>query len=621
MILTWEKRKDGKGHMLFCDGAPACLAQAAKDAEDSFEELEEGVFRWTRRTKTPVSDMCMRLVGQEYMRFGLVPAISYNGNDWGAKLDYVGFRDAQTGLPWRFAYHRAAIPGATYSEGDSLGVAMFLNDIQNEASCSLYPVEGKAVHEMLWPMQEGPRVYHQKRDWREATRALMPAVDTFCVIIVLSLTNAPRSGFTKMLDVAWRRWYHAVAPTFSNGRHWDLGIQYAKLLYTKEPDGFAGFNIGLAWEGGEWRKRPRNKYEIGWCGQNASYANSLIYHGLTRKDPQAVSMGLEVLDAWMAARLPGGLVRTHYDDNAFTQGHPKTVDACNLGAAALQLMEGYDLAKRAGKDRPEYLAAAQAVCDFALSAMEAGGRIGKSWLEADLSPAVREGTVGAFLTMALAAGAKRFSSPAYLEAAQRSYRYYIRELYDQGFTTAGALDIYCVDKESAIPLLRAGILLHAATGLGEYLDAALRAAWYLSTWQWHYSRPYPKDSLLFELHYDTFGGTAVSTTHQHHDPYALCYVLELIDLALLTGEESWARRAQAIWRNGQQLVSDGTLRVDGKLRPAGSQDEGMAYTDWGPVNEPTQWLVAWPGAFRLEVLRKISEAQGEKKAAYMNWIK
>jgi hypothetical protein len=47
----------------------------------------------------------------------------------------------------------------------------------------------------------------------------------------------------------------------------------------------------------------------------------------------------------------------------------------------------------------------------------------------------------------------------------------------------------------------------------------------------------------------------------------------------------------------------------------------MAYTEWGPVNEPTQWLVAWPGAFRLEVLRRIKSAQGKKKAAYINWIK
>ena len=621
MDKAWVKQTDGSGIMLYQDGVPVCLAEAAKGAEDSFELLEEGVFRWIRLTSSPVQDMCMRLCALEPFRYGMVPAVSYNGNDWGAKLDYVGFLDVETGLPWRFGYHRTSIPGATYSEGDRFGVAMYLNSAQPEASCSLYPKNGTAVHEMLWPLQEGPRIYHQKKDWREATYAAQAPCDTFSVIVILNTIYTPRSAWHKLLDVAWRRGYKAISPSFHNEQLWDLGIHYAKLLYSEELDGFAGFNIGLAWEEGAFRKRSQHKYEIGWCGQNASFANSLLFHGLNLGDASALTMGIHVLDAWIGSRLPSGLIKTHYDDNAFTQGFGKTVDACNLGTAALQFMEAHDLAKQAGIDRPDYLAASRSICDFALSVMDPAGNIGKSWLEKGLSPAVREGTVGAFLTMALAAGGKRFSADAYLEAAQRSFRHYIKELYDQGFTTAGALDIFCVDKESAIPLLRAGMMLYEATGLPEYLHAARQAAWYLSTWQWHYSRVYPKNSLLNKLHYDTFGGTAVSTTHQHHDPYALCYVLELIDLSLLTGEETWAQRAQAIWRNGQQCVSDGSLEVDGKLRPAGSQDEGMAYTAWGPVNEPTQWLVAWPGAFRLEVLRKMATAKGEKQKEYLFWIK
>ncbi|MCE5343559.1 MAG: hypothetical protein LLF96_08280 [Eubacteriales bacterium] len=613
------KRVEG-GTVLCLNGAPVCLAEALQGAEDTFTLLEEGVFRWTRRTKQPLTEMCMRLCPLESMRYGMVPAVSYQGNDWGAKLDYVGFIDQETGLPWRWAYHRVSIPGATYSEGASFGVAMYLDAGQTDASCSLYPGNGKAVHEMLWPIQEGPRVYHQKHDWRAATCATIPPHDTFSVLVVLSAVGAPRSGWKKLLSLAWKRSSQNVSPTFSNSSLWDLGIQYAKLLYSEEPDGFAGFNIGLAWEKDAFCKRSQNKYEIGWCGQNASYANALLYHGLTHADTDAVSMGIRVLDAWMAARLPCGLMKTHYDDNAYTQGFAKTVDACNLGMAALQMMEAFDLARQAGMNRPEYLASARAICDFAVSVMGLDGRLGKSWLEADLSPAVREGTVGAYLTMALAAGADRFSSQDYLAAAQKSYQYYIRELNDQGFTTAGALDIYCVDKESAIPLLKAGLMLFGATKSPGYLEAACRAAWYLSTWQWHYSRVYPKGSLLSKLHYNTFGGTAVSTTHQHQDPFGLYYVPDLVELALYTGDETWSQRAQAIWRNGQQCVSDGTLIVADKLRPAGSQDEGMAYTEWGPVNEPTQWLVAWPGAFRLEVLRKMRMAQGEKKAAYDAWI-
>ena len=279
-------------------------------------------------------------------------------------------------------------------------------------------------------------------------------------------------------------------------------------------------------------------------------------------------------------------------------------DGEEAGAAAVQYFEAADWAARLGQPRPAYTDVALAICDFAAAQTQPSGRIGKSWLEADLSPAVSEGTVGAFLTWALGEGARRTGRPDYRDAACRSYAFYYGELARQGFTTAGALDIYCVDKESALPLLKAALMLYDVTGEAAYLHMARDAAAYLSTWQWHYTRPYAPDSVCGQLGYDTFGGTLVSTTHQHQDPYALYYVEELRRLGRLTGETEWAERADAIWRNGQQGVSDGTLRVLDKVRPAGSQDEGVMVTAWGWEPEGvSQWLVAWPTAFRLEALR------------------
>jgi hypothetical protein len=110
--------------------------------------------------------------------------------------------------------------------------------------------------------------------------------------------------------------------------------------------------------------------------------------------------------------------------------------------------------------------------------------------------------------------------------------------------------------------------------------------------------------------YDTFGGTAVSTSHHHIDPFALCYVPDLMELSRLTLEPQWKERALAIWANGVQGISDGATELMGKsARPLGSQDEGYLHTRWGRSDEKdgyfslSQWLVAWPGAFRLECLR------------------
>jgi hypothetical protein len=173
-----------------------------------------------------------------------------------------------------------------------------------------------------------------------------------------------------------------------------------------------------------------------------------------------------------------------------------------------------------------------------------------------------------------------------------------------GFTTAGALDTHCIDKESAIPLLDAGIGLYERTRAEQYLRWAEHAAWYLASWQWHHSLSYPPGTALHDLGYDAWGGTSVSTQHHHQDPYGLAFANHWLRLATLTGNESWRERARAVWRNGMSGVSDGSLVVMGTPRPKGSQDEGFLHTRWGDAFNVSRWLVAWPTAFRLEVLRR-----------------
>ena len=50
----------------------------------------------------------------------------------------------------------------------------------------------------------------------------------------------------------------------------------------------------------------------------------------------------------------------------------------------------------------------------------------------------------------------------------------------------------------------------------------------------------------------------------------------------------------------------------GKLRPEGSQGEGYFHTRWAEPFDVSEWLVAWPTAFRLEVLRRVGMEAVEK---------
>lgn len=626
---TWEKSSDGMH--FYCGDTEIGTARSIAEAEDKFVLVEDGVICWTRTVETPSENMAMEFSASYQSEYTLIPAVQYGGNQI-ALRDYYdvrnenssekeekprltyfkGDRESESGEPWRLVWHRMSIPGASYSEGEKSSAAMFLPPDQGGGACSLYEESGCTIHAMLWPEQEGPHQVYADGRMQSGYRCKAEPACEFKVMLVFEQVTQPRTAWHKLLDAAWKQYYSLKAPSRNAEELWDLGIDYAKLLYTEESDGFKGFSIGLDWYG-SWEKRRSQRYEIGWCGQNASLANSLLAHALISGDKEAEEMGLNVLDAWIAAQKSHGLIPTHYDDNQYTNGHGKTVDACNLGTAAIQYFEAADYAETLGKPRPEYAEMAKRICDFAVSVMNEQGRIGKSWLEKDLSPAVQEGSTGAFLSMALCEASKRTGEKKYLDAAIKSCVYYSRELDENGFTTAGALDIFTIDKESCIPLLKGNLMLYDITADSRYLEGAEKAAWYLSTWQWHYSRQFPADSLLAQMGYDIFGGTAVSI-HGGMDPFALNYVHEIYDLTKHTGNPQWRQRANGIWRHGQMCISDGDLVVDGKdPRPKGSQDESLGYTIGGRrLYEPSQWLVAWPTAFRLEALRRILPKNGDR---------
>ena len=147
----------------------------------------------------------------------------------------------------------------------------------------------------------------------------------------------------------------------------------------------------------------------------------------------------------------------------------------------------------------------------------------------------------------------------------------------------------------------------------KYIANAERISYYLSTWLWHYKASYASDSDVTLHGYSTFGATSVSVQHHHLDVYALLWVGEWLRLAELTGNDVWRQKALAVWTNGCQLISDGSLEVNGLVRPVGGQNEAFFNCSWGhswgnsDKSRMNNWLVAWPGAFRLETLRKLSD--------------
>lgn len=627
------------------DGVAYARIVPQEGATDSFRELESGAWEWHRHTSEPVDHMRMELVFAGVPTFTMVPAVSYNGNGWGSFPEYIGDRD-EDGTPWSWASHRVTIPACTYSENEHIGIAL-MSKANDNTACSLYSEPDGKHHVVIFPEEEKPRTL-QRHFWGESFQGTMKPRCDFVVIIQAAPSDGTNHRYKNLLDFAFRYFGHTMnAPRTAEDLK-RLSFAFCRYLYQREPDGMAGFTTGAPWHKGlNGYMKHQHRYEIGWVGQSASMANAFIWDYLNSGDRELLDMALEAHDAWMQhAVVQKGLFRSRvdrgeemylsYDENMkldpwrYGEDTLETMrgrmlknkkgelrrnpdgslyvysDACNLGTGADMYFEAYDMLQKAGISKPEYLQFALDVCDFAMRYQDEAGSYAKKW-DNDGNMLDRKGTIGCFLILPMLAAYRHTDDEKYLDSAKRAFAFYYRELEENGFTTAGALDTYSIDKESSSPLLRCCLKLHETTGDSFYVRAAEKIGWYLCTWMMHFTVNYPADSVLGKMGYDTFGSTSVSTPHNALDQYALRDVLSFLKLYELTGNIQWRERAQALWCNANQCISDGTLCVNGRLRPAGGQDEAIFHTRWGrafvPPFSPSQWLPGWPCAFRLENLR------------------
>ena len=615
-------------------------------AEDTFRQLEEGAWEWHRHTQQPVDHMRMELVFLGEPTFTMVPSVSYNGNGWGTFAEYIGDRD-EDGTPWSWASHRVTVPSCTYSENEHISSAL-MSKANDNCACSLYAQEDGKHHLVIFPEEEKPRTL-QRHFWGEPFQGTMEPRQDFVAIIQAVPSDGSRHRYKHLMDFAFRYYGHTFQTPMQAEQMEKLSLSFCHFLYQREPDmDMEGFTTGAPWNKNlHGYEKHQHRYQIGWVGQGASMANAFIYDYRKTGNKLHLDMALAAHDAYIKHGMPQkGLFISRIDRHeSMWMSYDKDMvfdtwkygedmletmrgrmlknmqsplrrnpdgslyvycDACNLGTGAEGYFEAYDLLEQEGIHKPEYLRVAMDVCDFALRNQDENGCFAKSW-DCDGIVQSKKGTIGCFLILPLLNAYQRTGARKYLDSAVRAFDFYYQELEEYGFTTAGALDTYSIDKESASPLLRCCLKLQEVTGEDRYIACAEKIGWYLATWMMHFTVVYPEDSVLGQMGFDTFGSTSVSTPHNALDQYALRDVLSFLRLYELTGEIQWKERAKALWYGANQCISDGTLVVNGRLRPAGGQDEAIFHTRWGrafvPPFMPSQWLPGWPCAFRLENLR------------------
>lgn len=550
----------------------------------------------------------------KYTHF-LIPGVSYNGNHWGNGREPKGLE--REGQPWIFDYRRTTIPGCTISEDAEHYIALMASDKDKDSlvcSCSMIAdKDGCMIHRMLYPAIEKPLTYCSRDSYSEAYETFihLEAGEEFraAVYLLSGKPKAPAFAAANVEDMALQLLGCPFPFAYPMKEVQMLALSHARHLLSL-CRGRQLFHIGMSPENGSFVKR--DGFAFGWCGQNGMYARLCIQKGLEEGKQDLVEIGRSNLDAWSEdAVTDTGLIVTEYED--LEKEGVVIVDTCNQGFAMVELLKAYRLLKAAGMEREAYRKAAEGIADFFVEHYSPEYGFGKAWDAHTGDCLDKNGTIGAYLIPGLVDLYVETGKQCYLNCATEACRLYFTRDLSGFFCTAGALDTYCIDKETSGPLLIGALRLYELQKNDEWLDIAQKAGWYFCSWMMHYDI-IPEPGSDFETSsYHTLGGTTVSAQHHHIDPWGAFVVPALLSLYRITGENNWKRRAQRIWANAiQNIAPEGGKMIHGLWRHPGAQNEGYCQCRWGVEKGPGEindWLVAWPQAFCLNTAMQISDEE------------
>lgn len=558
----------------------------------------------------------------------MLPSVSYNGNPWGNGLDPKGAADEDRGW-WTFSYRRSPIPGATYSEGRKYAVATWSTNPQCEAdnfSYSIMPQKNGVTHRLIWPEEEMPRTYCSRDKYSDGWRHTMAMSkgETRRVVMYVDVTSTQEGhrAVSHFLKYCWKNAEKVQIQIPSDESLWNSSIRFVKESLWDPTDACIGFRTGVAPDHGQdtggdemknygdyfdlrpgdkdvWRKMQ--SYQSGWVGRNISLGCALLADFLKNGDRSSLEMGISSLDFWAErGPYPNGLFRVFVPEGG--------CDACHMGTVVQNFIEAYHLAEKCNYNRQNYLEIAKNICDKIIKDQREDGAYGRSWEpEGDGICTSYEGFTATYLMPAMLDMYNETKDEKYLQSVLKAFDYFTSRFYEFGFTTAGALDTYCIDCESGLPFFNAAVKLYETLRRQRYLDDAVALGYYLSSWLWVYDSVYPDDDSFTVHGFHTFGAMNCSTQHQCLFTFGLMTLSAMRKLGEFTADRQWNEKADAIWRFCCQLVSDGNLRINGRVRPAGGQSEAFFHANWNLYNNKSRfdnWLVAWPDALRLEILRQ-----------------
>ncbi len=583
---------------------------------EAADDLGDGITRHTLTYKNNGGDTKIIPVFQRICDgtpfFYMIPCFNYNGNEWGTCNEPKGFE--RDGEPWIVPSDRIGVPGCSIAEfdGECRGLFAHVDGASQNSSASIFFRDGKTIQRIYFSHIEYPKIYLRKFVYGEPTVEFVDfASGTELTFVCYTYEHEKRGesfAYGRIFDFVNTQLVKPLVGRLDSANVNEYNFEFISSLIEKTDVGYIS-NIGFL-PGGEhgntdpnakFEYRKTGRFEIGWCGQNITIAEMHIRRYLEKGDKQHLDIALGILDTWLTRTYPSGIISARFDQ---PYCDTERIDTCNEGWLLWKLVWCCELLKKAGIDAAKYENACHGIASYYLTHFPSGGFPQISSPTGEVI--VEDGCAGTMLTVGFLTAYKYFGRPEYLKRGLEAFDFYYNTFLANSIAAGGALDTYCIDKESAGPMLRASLLLYELTGEAQYVEKSKQVAYYLMSWTYHHDVAFPAESDCARLGVRTTGGTSVSTAHQHLDVWGAYYVPDMVRLGELTGNRAFSEQAKILWLFTLQYLSDGSLTLHGMTRPRGAQNEAVLHCGWnwsetGKKGELNDWLVAWVTTFKMDV--------------------
>jgi hypothetical protein len=465
------------------------------------------------------------------------------------------FRADRAATPAVFAWARPGAGGLALAAAESTDLGITGLGLAHDAATD------EATLQLTFPYREGPVTYYGDARPRPADVAThrFERGDAVTFEVRVFELDADRHGYAPILRALhaesspaspldpWVDVSTAADLTAGGLLRWhydpDPGVLLETVGFDREVSGRDGLSV------------DRQAMHVGWVS-GVPWAYALLAHGLRTGTAPEVDAARRVIDFIASNLSPSGTFwGVWYREHGWSQSwtelkrglHSRTLAEATLFLVRAQALDPHDAWELAIRSNLEVVVARQ----------RADGNLG-SIHHAETGEVLSwSGASGLSWIAALAEASDR--DARYLPVAVAAGRYY-EGFVDREFIHGAPEDVdLAPTSEDGYAAVLAFVALHRATGDGQWLDVARRAADWMLTFRYSYDVSFERTTLLGTYGFRTRGGDQASPSNQHLHAYGLICTAELRELSAALGDAHYAERADEALACFRQFIA----RADG----------------------------------------------------------